>query len=51
MPPAPRPGPTRDAWFAVHSAVLPRAADGCLARMMRKPNRASLRSDAALLLL
>jgi hypothetical protein len=29
---------------------LPRAADGCIARMMRKPNGARLTSDAALLL-
>ena len=36
--------------YATHSAVLPRASDGCIARMMRKPNRARLRSDAALLL-
>ena len=34
------PARTRDAWFATHSAVLPRAADGCIARMMRKPNGA-----------
>ena len=26
--------------FATHSASLPRAADGCIARMMRKPNGA-----------
>jgi hypothetical protein len=32
------------------TAVSPRAADGCIARMMRKPNGARLTSDAALLL-
>jgi hypothetical protein len=37
--------------FATHSGVSPHAADGCIARMMRKPNRARLASDAALLLL
>jgi hypothetical protein len=36
--------------FATHSAVLPRVADGCIAGMMREPNRARLTSDAALLL-
>jgi hypothetical protein len=36
---------------ATHSAFSPRAADGCIARMMRKPTAASLTSDAALLLL
>ena len=35
--------------FATHLAVLPRAADGCIARMIRKPDRARLTSDAALL--
>jgi hypothetical protein len=34
-----------------HSAVSPRAADGCIVWMMRKPNGARLTSDAALLLL
>src|SRR5271154_4633957 len=34
--------------FATHSTVSPRAADGCIARMMRKPNGARLTSDAAL---
>jgi hypothetical protein len=38
-------------WNATHSVVLPRAADCCIARVMRKPNRARLTSDAALLLL
>jgi hypothetical protein len=38
-------------WFATHSAVSPHAADGCIARMMRKPHAARLASDAALLLL
>jgi hypothetical protein len=37
--------------FATQSAVFSRAADGCIARMMRKPNRARLTSDAVLLLL
>ena len=36
--------------LATQSAVLHRAADGCTARMMRKPNRARLMSDASLLL-
>ncbi len=36
---------------ATHSAVLPPAADGCVARPMRKPDGARLTSDAALLLL
>jgi hypothetical protein len=36
--------------YATHSAVLPRAADDCIARMMRKPNHARMTSDAALLL-
>ena len=36
--------------FATHSAVLPRTGDGCIARMMRKPNHARMTSDAALLL-
>jgi hypothetical protein len=31
--------------------VSPRPAHGCIARMMRKPNRTGLTSDAALLLL
>jgi hypothetical protein len=30
--------------FAGHSAVVPRAADGCIARMIRKPTGASLAS-------
>jgi hypothetical protein len=34
-----------------HSAVSPRTAGGCMARTMRKPNRARSPSDAALLLL
>ena len=34
---------------ATHSAVSPHAADGCFARMMRKPNGARLTSDAALM--
>jgi hypothetical protein len=34
---------------ATHSAVSPRAADGSTARMICKPNRATLTSDAALL--
>jgi hypothetical protein len=34
---------------ATHSAVLGRSADGCIARMMLKPNGARLTSDAALL--
>ena len=29
--------------YATHPVVWPRAADGCLARMMRKPNRPSRR--------
>ena len=37
--------------FATHSAVVPRAADGCIARMMRKRTGTRLTSDAALLLL
>ncbi len=41
---------TPDDRLATHSAVLPRVADGCIAGMMRKPNRAGLTSDAALLL-
>jgi hypothetical protein len=36
---------------ATHPAVLPRAADDCMARVMRKPNRGRLTSEAALLLL
>ncbi len=40
-----------DGRLATHSAVSPNAADGCIARMMRKPNGARLTSDAALLLL
>jgi hypothetical protein len=36
--------------LATHEAVLPRAADGCIAGMMREPKRARLTSDAALLL-
>jgi hypothetical protein len=36
--------------LATHSDVSPRAADGCIARMMRKPDGARLTSDAALLL-
>jgi hypothetical protein len=40
-----------DDCLVTHSAALPRAADGCIAQMMRKPNRAGLTSDAALLLL
>ena len=39
-----------DECYATHSAVSPRAADGCIARVMRKPNGARLTSDAALLL-
>jgi hypothetical protein len=37
--------------IATHSAVSTLAADDCIARMMRKANRAMLISDAALLLL
>jgi hypothetical protein len=36
--------------IATHSVVSPRAADGCIARMMRKATGAMLTSDAALLL-
>lgn len=39
-----------DDCVATHSALLPPAADGCVARTMRKPNGARLMSDAALLL-
>jgi hypothetical protein len=41
--------PMPDEWFNTHSAVSPRAADDCIARMMRKPNGARLTSDPALL--
>jgi hypothetical protein len=34
---------------ATHSAFLPCGADGCIARMIRRPNRASQASDTALL--
>jgi predicted ester cyclase len=37
--------------FATHSPVPPRAAAGCIARIMRKSNRARPTSDAPLLLL
>jgi hypothetical protein len=40
-----------DGRWATPSAASPRAADGCIARVMRKPNGATLMSDAALLLL
>jgi hypothetical protein len=40
-----------DDCLVTHSAAWPRAADGCIAQMMRKPNRAGPTSDAALLLL
>jgi hypothetical protein len=43
--------PTRDARNATRSPVSSRAADGCIARMMRKPNGARLLSDPRLLLL
>jgi hypothetical protein len=36
--------------FATHSAVSPRAADGCIDRRMRKLNDAGVTSDAARLL-
>ncbi|MBV8934860.1 MAG: hypothetical protein JO095_03530 [Alphaproteobacteria bacterium] len=42
--------PPRLARSATHRAVSPGAADGCIARMMRKPTGASLTSDAAALL-
>lgn len=42
--------PMLDDCLTTHSAVLPRAADACTARMMRRPNRARLTSDAAVLL-
>ena len=42
-------GADTDQPFATHSTSLPHAADGCIARMMRKPNRARLTSHAALL--
>ena len=45
-----RHGRTRDR-VATHSGVSPRAAHGCIARMMRKPNHARSPSDAALLLI
>jgi hypothetical protein len=41
---------TTDNRDATRSVVLPRVADDGIARMMRKPNRARLKSDAALLL-
>ena len=41
---------TPDERKGTHSAVSPRAADGCIAGMMRGPIRARLTSDAALLL-
>jgi len=37
--------------FATHSGVSTRATHGCFSRMMRKSNRASPTSRAALLLL
>jgi len=45
-----QPAPARRDCFATHSAVSPRAADGCFARMMGKPTGARLTSDGALLL-
>ena len=47
MPRSFGPRPARDR-FATHSAILPRAPGSCIARTIRKLNRAGLTSDAAL---
>ena len=46
-----RTGPTPVSAFATHVPVSPRLADGCIVRMMHRPNGTRLTSDAALLLL
>jgi hypothetical protein len=44
--PKPSASPDSESCFATRSAVLPRAVDGCIARMMRKPNRARPAAEA-----